>query len=272
MTTATDADIVRIVDAYMATTAAVRARVIAYVEATWRNLGNYRDADIARFTAAVIPVVQAGQRTVASLTDAYLGSVAREVLGNGKPVGVARTDITGLRAGVTPTEVYNRTGVVVWRALQDGVPFREAVKRGEARAVDLAATDVQLAKRKAAQTAMAGDHRVVGYRRVLEGAHNCGLCIVASTQRYHKGDLLPIHPACDCGVLPIYGRRNIGQIIDEQSLEGVHAAIQERFGVSDAGARAPIDYRKVLLTQEHGELGPVLTVKGQNFTGPNDLA
>jgi hypothetical protein len=53
-------------------------------------------------------------------------------------------------------------------------------------------------------------------------------------------------------------------------LEPVHNAIQDRFGVSDRGARA-IDYRKVLSVHQHGELGPLLTVKTHKFTGEKDL-
>jgi hypothetical protein len=69
--------------------------------------------------------------------------------------------------------------------------------------------------------------------------------------------------------MPIYGSTDVGQVIDEERLEAVHASIAERFGVSDRSARA-IDYSKISI-HEHGELGPVLTVEGQKFTGPNDL-
>ena len=271
MTTPAPDVVVRIVDTYTATVAAVRARVADYVDRTFRNLGSYRDADINRFVAAVLPVVEGGQRQVASLTDAYLATIARQVLGTGKVTGVQTANVAALR-GTDPAEVYARPIRTVWYALSKGASFNDAVEQGVTRATDLALTDLQLAKTHTARAAMLGDNRVVGYRRVLEGPHNCGLCIVASTQRYHRGDLMPIHPACDCGVLPIYGRHDIGQIIDEQSLDDVHAAIQERFGVSDRGARAPIDYRKVLLVRQHGELGPVLTVKGQHFDGPGDIA
>ena len=33
----------------------------------------------------------------------------------------------------------------------------------------------------------------------------------------------------------------------------------------------PVAYRDVLVSHEHGELGPVLAVKGRPFQGPNDL-
>jgi len=102
--------------------------------------------------------------------------------------------------------------------------------------------------------------------RVISSA----LCYVASTQRYSRGDLLPIHPGCDCGEEPIYGSSGVSDTIDEQLLDATHQAIDERFGEFDFGGRT-VDYRKAIIVREHGELGPVLTVKGQHFTGPNDI-
>lgn len=260
------ADVVRVATAYNDTVKSVRARVLRYIATTWQGLGSYRDADIAAFVAAVVPMVEAGQRRVATLTDAYLATVARTVLGTSKPVGVGPADVNieALR-GTPAAEVYTRPGITAWMALRDGKGLDQAVSEGLNRAVDLASTDLQLAKTHTVQRNLAADSRVAGYRRVLSGPHNCGLCIVASTQRYHKGDLLPIHPGCDCGVLPIYGRRDPGQILDPDTLAATHTAIQERFGSSDAGAR-DIDYRKALLVREHGEIGPVLTVKSHRFT------
>lgn len=259
-----DAQVTKVVTTYSRTVEAVRKRVLTFVDRSWLGLGSYRDADIERFVRAVVPVVQGGQRQVAALTDAYLATLARTVLGSGKPVGVSPASVTDLR-GVPAAEVYARPGVTVWMALRDRKPLDQAVSEGLERARDIAASDLQLAKTHTARRHLLGDNRVTGYRRVLEGARDCGLCIVASTQRYHKGDLLPIHPSCDCGVLPIYGRTDLGQIIDPDTLEGVHTAIEERFGVADRGARVP-DYRKVLLVREHGELGPLLTVKSHRFT------
>ena len=50
-------------------------------------------------------------------------------------------------------------------------------------------------------------------------------------------------------------------------LAGARAAIEERFGPDDGTA----DPRTVMVVHEHGELGPVLTVRGHGFTGPADL-
>ncbi|MGW4127964.1 hypothetical protein [Amycolatopsis japonica] len=77
---------------------------------------------------------------------------------------------------------------------------------------------------------------------------------------------------CDCTVGPIFGD-DPGQVIDEKTLEKVHAAVEELTGTSDAGGRAP-DYRKILttITADHGELGELLVRPGDHFTDSSGLS
>lgn len=260
-----------LVDRHAGAMTELRRRVLVFVATVWGGLEAYQDVDIERFVAAVVPVVTGAQRQMAALTDAYLAAVAVEVLGRpASPVGIPDTAIDRLR-GVEPVEVYRRAGLTVWTALAHGEPIDVAARRGLRRAQSLAATDLQLAKTHAARHVLTQTANVVGYRRTLTGSRSCGLCVVASTQRYRREDLLPIHPGCDCGVLPIYGDTDPGQVVDVDTLEDVHDAIAARFGASDASARDPIDYRDVLVVHDHGELGPVLAVRGHRFTGPDDL-
>jgi hypothetical protein len=116
----------------------------------------------------------------------------------------------------------------------------------------MGSTDIQLARTHASRSVLARKQRVVGYRRVLSGSPSCDLCAEASTQRYSKEDLLPIHPGCSCDVEPIYGSSDPGTIADDQ-------AIPDNAGQVSG------------TVQQHGEIGPVLAVKGQAFTGPDDL-
>ena len=80
------------------------------------------------------------------------------------------------------------------------------------------AQDVASAARNAHQEVLQKTPKkvVVGFRRVvhpeLSKSGSCGLCIVASTMKYTRGDLLPIHAGCNCETVEIY---NIdGRIID----------------------------------------------------------
>jgi hypothetical protein len=137
----------------------------------------------------------------------------------------------------------------------------------------MAATDLQLAKTQTAQaTFLATGNHIVGYRRVLEGPHSCGLCVVASTRLYHRSDLMPIHPNCDCSVFPVVSSdRDPGPLLNAGTLADVHSAIAAAFGADSTAARAipglmngehkPALYRDVLIEHHHGEIGPVLGVR-----------
>lgn len=177
---------------------------------------------------------------------------------------------------------------------RDRKPLTAAVGDGERRLTSLALTDVELAVTHTVRDRLADEPDVRFYRRVLTGAESCGLCIIASTQRYRKRDLLPIHPNCDCVVAPILGEQDPGRVINStrvsedasptgETADGVpiydakdaldtefltrevHDAIRETFGEVAFDARR-IDYRKILLVEQHGELGPVLTVARHKFT------
>lgn len=268
---------------YELAVALVRARVLDFITRSWRGLGRWNRDDIDRFVAAIVPQVEAGQVTTAALTDAYLAQLERTVLGTAaRTAGVDALSVTteALR-GVPANEVYQRSGVTVWRALKGGAPLDKAVDRGLERAVSIASTDLQLAKTHTARRVMQASGKAQFFRRSLTGVVSCGLCVVASTQRYRIGDLLPIHPACDCGVIPIFSEKDPGQIIDPDKLDDVHLAIDDRFGAFSSGAREipgaffdsgdPVTYRDVLVTHTHSEVGPVLAVRGQHFTTAKDF-
>lgn len=279
-------DLLAIVMAYRAATEAARAQLENMVRGVWWSLGEYRDPQKARFVDEVVPLVEAAMAHMSSLTSGYLAAAQQQQAERlvtpppTRPLTIGRA-----RNGADPAEVYGRPFHLVWRQLAE-LPRQPgsidtAIQAGANRAVKLASTDVQLAKRHTSQESLKHDRYAIGYRRVLEGAHSCGLCIVASTQPYHKGDLLPIHPGCDCGVVPEYVHSDAADRANRQLLGDVHQAIADRFGSSSWAAREipgaqdgagnPIRYQDVLVTHHHGELGPVLAVKGQPFTGPKEL-
>jgi hypothetical protein len=267
----TPPEVVRTIVSYQDHTAAIRSRVETYARTLWGSLGSWRDADIARMVAQIVPVVNGAQMQMVALTDAYLNAVA---IAAGLPMPTAATTaraVTGTATrGVDPREVYRRPGVTVWTALSEGKPLSEAVDAGLARLLNLAGTDLQLAKTRTSLNRLRGDRGTVGYRRVLTGKEDCAMCVIASTQRYHREDLMPIHPGCDCDVAPIRGNVDPGQVIDPDRLEALHQSVADQFGRSDRGGR-DIDYR-LIEVREHGELGPVLTWRGQHFDGPQAVA
>lgn len=267
--------------AYQQASQAIRQQLSDLVTAAWWALGVWRDPQREQFTADVVPLVEAAMAQMGSLTAGYLAAVGQEQASQlVVPTVVPDLTIRTVRNGADPAEVYGRPFHLAWRRLAE-LPHEpgaidHAIEAGAKRAVQLAVTDLQLAKTHTSQQVLAAAPRVIGYRRVLEGPHSCGLCILASTVVYHHKKLLPIHPGCDCSVAEITAGSDPAQQVNDHLVGDVHAAIATHFGSSSAAGRAiggqdGLQYRDVLIEHTHGELGPVLAIRGQGFTGPNDI-
>lgn len=245
-------------EAYDSQVHAIRQQITAFGQAYWDSLPHYRASAVEDMIEAITPRVTAGQLRIADLTRAYLAQCAREL---GWKVVLPPIDQDEIRSarGVDPRVVYRRPAVDVYTALAAGKPLPQAAAEGRLRLTQLIGGDMQLAKVHASRQSMRGyPEEGQFYRRVLTGRENCALCVVASTQRYYRGDLLPIHPGCDCDVQPLPPGLAVNQVIDEDLLEQVHQITADRLGVSDRGGRTP-DYRKLLTVSEHGEYGPTLS-------------
>lgn len=257
---------------YNLLTAQVRLRVLDFVTNAWNGLGSWRDEDIARFVNAVVPMVAGGQRQIGSLTNSYLATQTASLFGGSSaPVGLSADEISGatLRNGVEPTEVYRRPAIEMYTALSKGESFQSALVKGANRIAQLVDTDMQLAKTHAARNTLRSS-KAQFYRRTLSGSENCALCVVATTQRYRTNELMPIHTHCDCGIEPI--KAGSPHVLDRAQLDQVHAAIEKATGVpADRSGRGTVNYRDLMVVREHGEYGPVMTVKGQEFSGPADI-
>lgn len=254
---------------------AVQRQVLSFAARSWGALSAYRDADADRFIAKVAPRVEAGQKRVAELTDAYISRVSADELGAPIKRGQVAGSTTADLRGVPADEVYRRPFATVYKQLAAGASLSAAVDAGGARLSSLVSTGSQLAKTHAARRSMERS-KIETFERVLTGRENCTMCVIASTQRYWRGDLMPCHPGCDCGVRPRRGDPN-EQVINPELLDAVHAAVEAQFGSTDRGARFvdglnPVsDYMDLIATHEHGEIGPVLTWRHQHFTSLSDI-
>ena len=248
----------RLTEAYDSQVHSIRQQITAFGQAYWDSLPHYRASAVEDMIQAITPRVTAGQLRIADLTRAYLAQCARELGWKVVLPPIDQDEIRGAR-GVDPRIVYRRPAVDVYTALAAGKPLPQAAAEGRLRLTQLIGGDMQLAKVHASRQSMRGyPEEGQFYRRVLTGRENCALCVVASTQRYYRGDLLPIHPGCDCDVQPLPPGLAVNQVIDEGLLEQVHQITADRLGVSDRGGRTP-DYRKLLTVSEHGEYGPTLS-------------
>lgn len=293
--------------AHKRNTQALRTQTVLMLMALWQALRSHRDADATQFAREAANIVTGAQRQAAAMANAYVSQILSDMMGEPPRPGEIQPatyaelrDHDPERPGPEPSEVYQRPFRQIWNDLSEGKPYDQAVKEAGDRVEKTSLTDLQLAARRAARERMGLEPDVTFYRRVLVGEENCGLCALASTQRYHKRDLLPIHPGCDCAVAPILSSKDPGRVIDSAVLsegqeptdvtdkgvkvyrgsdtlqlgdlgEEAHRAIEERFGVRDAGGRA-IDYRKAITVRNHGEYGPTLTVSRHLFTGQDDIS
>lgn len=227
-----------LVRVYEASTAAIRERVVSYALAVWGASAAYRDADVQRIVAQVVPAVQAGQLQIAALTDAYIGRLAT-LEGVAWSPGVDRS-VTGYR-GVPSGDVYRRPAVSIYTALAEGKPFAEALDAGTNRLQSIVSTDLQQARNRQANRSVSSSGFQF-YRRVLSGKEDCEKCRIASTHRYRKADLMPIHPGCDCGVEPV-------QDFDP----------------------SPDPQAHTVTVNMHGEFGPTLDWAADTFTSASDI-
>jgi hypothetical protein len=257
----------RVQAAFRQQSLAVRTRLQQFAAGQFAA-GQYRDADLARFVRQVTPHVLAGRRQVSAMTDAYLTQVLQS--SGIKAPRRGPIDTAALR-GVPVEDVYARPYQTVWTSLSNGNAYDAAIAAGAARLGALIATDLQMAKTYTARDVFSHSKGVTGYMRVPSGVNTCALCEVASTQMYSRDDLMPIHASCGCSVEPVTRENPWDQEAADQRLMDTHASVYDQLGMTDPGARAP-DYRHVVVTNENGEIGPVLGIRGQRFTGPGDIA
>ena len=275
----------------MAAVAEVRKRTADYAALLWKSQSGFRDDDVATFTRRMVPTVQAAQVRVAALTSSYIARTTGE-----KPVPVVRADVTNGR-GVDPVEVYTRPAVTVRTQLSQGASFTAATAAGLARLQSIAAMDLQMSKVRQSRSSLQRSSYQF-YARVLTGSENCALCVIASTQRYRRGNLMPVHPGCDCGIEPLPRGAFPNQVIDQDLLDRTHEQIASKLGASDPSARQLgqgkyvnynttgsdarggtrfgknerlADYTDLIISRDHGEFGPTLTWRADHFSTGGDF-
>ena len=227
--------------------------------------GYYSPEDSARFAQQAAVAVAAAQRQTARMTAQYL---LRVLDLQGAARAPTRVELPPSLRGVEPTEVYERPVAEYRYHRSQDANDAEAKERGQVRLLDLADMDVTTAMREASRQVLDGRRDVRGYRRVihpeLSAGGVCGLCIAASDRIYERGELLPLHELCKCGVMPIVGDSDPGRSLNRKDLEALYRAA----GGTDRARLKRVRYQ----VNEHGELGPVLSEQGHRFRDAEDAA
>lgn len=113
------------------------------------------------------------------------------------------------------------------------------------------------------------ESKVIGYRRVIhpelsKSGTSCGLCIVASTMEYTRGDLLPIHSGCNCETCEIY---SVGDAVFDPggmiNFEDLEVFYREAGNTTHGWSLKRHKYRVV----NHPEYGPTLVNDHPNKRG-----
>lgn len=255
-----------------------RETVEAALATSWSRFwgeGAWTAATQAAVVAEFWSLVQAELLTEAYATAAFLASVESQVVKLGIPSPTVspefRSKLTsqGVRT-VDPLEEYARPFTTVRYQLSKDTPFEDAVDMGFTRLIALSRTDAQLAKTTTSREIMKTRTGVKLYRRVPTGK-SCDLCILASQHYYKKKNLLPIHPNCDCIVLPLYKGMPQADAYDdayEERLRNAQATLQDENASKGRVKRATelIDEARM-----NDEYGPVITWAKHEFSTKDDL-
>lgn len=173
----------------------IRTGTARAVGQVWRDLGSYNRSDVGRYVAAVEPIIEGGKRRAITTAAAFVGKSVRRPPPEVDVGGISKR----VRNGTSVAAVQNRPFVTTWKGLKDGKSWETATGEGLATAVSAAFTDVSLALRDALPELMKQEAAIDGYQRV-PGGDACDYCVLASTQRYTTGELMPLHNNCGCGV------------------------------------------------------------------------
>lgn len=283
--------------------------------ATTRS-NDFSDASARRFVAQILPLSLGAQRTMAQLTQASFNNAARPVtpitiapdlvsgealrgvdpkvyyerpfkeiryrLSQGKPLGEALDAGRRRAVSITQTDLqlaHTHTAAAYMDRVEGYAPRSYVAERSER--VRQRRAEREARQRDQGPTLAPVETRngpLRGYRRVLSSNPNhCALCVLASTRRYRRGNLMAIHPGCGCTVAPIFSVEDPGPVLDGSTAQEIHNIIRRDLGdkYEDASggrlADSGVLYRDIVVTNDHGELGPVLGVRGQHFTGPDGI-
>lgn len=214
----------------------LRQAVVRGVEGIWRGLPGYDRPNVDEWLSRVLPVVAAGQRQSALLTDAYLARSLERA-----PIGLNIERLSTVRGDTSPAEAYERPFITLWSSLSSGVAFTEAKSAALARAASMARWDVQATMRATAGAVQEADDGIFGFERVAD-ASACAFCQEVDGAYVKSGDAMPLHNGCGCGLEPLTAPHRLA-------------------------AKLPSG----VAVHQHGEMGPVLVSPDHDFTTESDL-
>lgn len=236
----------QIILTFMAARGTLRDRLLAAVAAAYDRHAGASTEEADQWLAAVVPLVLGAQAAMATLTNSYLSRLLTVQLDRQvRPVVLNPQEIrgAGVRGGVSPQIVYDRSIRDIRIALSEQRPFDEGFRAGRSRALDAADTDLALSHRAASRVVLLPQDEVIGSRRILTPP-SCQVCVADAQTIYPKGKReVRLHVRCDCTIASVTRSHDPGVLNEGRDAGGVVAE-----------------------EHEHDELGPIITDSRYHFT------
>lgn len=261
-----------LVDRYAAEQASILEALLRLLLGVWYQFGWWGRPDMVNAAAAASAVhVDAATRRARRLSRAFM--LRQLDLLDAAPSELPEIEHTYPRSGSSIIEVYKRPARQTEHLIRERIKRQpdtgtwkvtdEEWKQFEERLTTIVSDDLAATARDEARAVMRAAPTVIGYRRVLHPEFSqtgpCGLCIVAADRFYTTGELLPLHGNCKCTISPVTKTQDLGLRLNADDLARIYAA---------AGSTYADDLKRITVqVRENGELGPILTRKGEHFRG-----
>lgn len=259
--------------AYQRALAQTRQAVRMQVEQHYRALPSLRDEHVPGFVDHTVRIVQAGQQRAIALTSAHMSNQ----VGLKTPTALNTAKIIeNIRNGVKAEDVYARP-IITARAGIEKLGFAQAFEKGLVRLLATAEMDVAMAARDAsADFGALNTDQVIGFERVAD-PDCCDFCTEIDGAKVYNADPAPLHNNCGC-TLEAITKDRLGELSAKRQDEIVREDLAREFGAGTGTYfrdtwETVVNERSNGITevQQHGEMGPVITARGDSFTGLDDL-
>lgn len=269
----------RVVTTYATQQAKITSELLRLLLALWLPFTWWGRPDMVNAAAAQSAAyVDIATRRVRRLSRAHMLAQLRLI--GAEPDRLPPIEDTYERGGTPIVEVYKRPARQIEHMIREQqkaldtleaparlpmeLPARitdEMMRTFEERLTSLVEDDIAATARDEAQKVLWVAPKVIGYRRVIHPEFSktgtCGLCVVASSKFYTKGELMPLHDKCKCTISPITANQDLGLRLNREDLDAIYKA---------AGSNYAEDLKRITVQiREHGELGPILTQRGTKF-------
>lgn len=198
-------------NAYFLAMTQARVRTTEQILTAWKQLENWRDADIASWKTRAARTQNSANLVSARLTVGKIVATQRAWgLSPERPRTALDVRVSSLRPGLSDDDPFQSIANELYYNLSEGKRIKDALLSAENRIDVVSKSLFQEAAIKASNTARSP--RVTGLMRVLSGSNkHCELCLLAASRVYAATDragnprgLEPIHNRCSCAVREIY--------------------------------------------------------------------